>query len=236
MYEILIVEDDDREAARLAAYLERFGGERGVEFSVQRLSSAEQIARVRRRLDLIFLDIRLPGMDGMEAATLIRSYDSETPIIFVTSLASYAIAGYEVNALDFMVKPIGYLSFSEHMDRAMRTLERARQSQVTVSTRGGVHVFQESDLVYVETVNHDLIYHLAAGAEPIRVRGSLTEAHEQLGGGFLRISNHCVINMSHVVRARGDAFELSDGSVQYASRARKREALAALARYLGRSA
>ena len=244
MYEILIVEDEDEAAATLTGHIERYGRENNLEFHVERSTAAAQVARESRNYDLVFMDIDLPGMNGMDAAELLRAYDTETPLVFVTNLAQYAVRGYEVDALDFMVKPVGYYHFSMRMDKAMRAVARHRAQSVTVSTRGGVFVLPVSDIVYIEVQNHDLVYHLVANSpaaddvegEPPRVRGSLSKLEAELPAGqFLRISSGCLINMAHVRQMRAGEIVMSDGSKLYASRARKREVLETLTDYLGGS-
>lgn len=236
MYEIVMVEDNDREAETLTRYLERYGVENGVTFSIVRHRRAEPITLSKSSPDLIFLDIELPGIDGMEAATLLRTYDTTTPIVFITTFASYAISGYEVGAIDFMVKPVSYRTFSTHMGRVVRAIKRG-SGKITVAQRGGLHVMSEDELTHVEVERHDLIYHTIPGIEaPAPVRGSLSELEQRLAGGpFCRISSHCLVNMAHVRKVAGDALTLSDGTILYISRARKKAVLAELARYFGGS-
>ena len=94
------------------------------------------------------MDIDLPGMSGMEAAGLMRAYDEETPLIFVTNLAQYAIRGYEVDALDFIVKPVSWYHFSMRMDKAMRAMRRhSATGRLKVSTRSGVRVIPPADVL-----------------------------------------------------------------------------------------
>ena len=117
MYQIISIEDDPAEAEVLRHHVERFSRENNVELSLTWLRTAADFLERHRPADLILMDIDLPGISGMEAATLLRSYDSETPLIFVTNLAQFAIKGYEVDALDFVVKPVGYHDFA-HRGRA----------------------------------------------------------------------------------------------------------------------
>lgn len=236
MYEIVMVEDNDREAEMLTRYLERYGAENSMDFNVVRYRRAEPIALSKSSPDLIFLDIELPGIDGMEAAVLLRTYDTTTPIVFITTFASYAISGYEVGAIDFMVKPVSYRTFSAHMGRIVRAIKR-RPGRVTVARRGGLHVISEDDLTYVEVERHDLVYHTVPGVEaPAPVRGSLSELEQRLARRpFVRIASHCLVNMEHVRKVSGDSLTLSDGTVLYISRARKKDVLAALARHFGGS-
>lgn len=235
MYRILLVEDNPDEQATLRAHLDRYAEERGLEFQVSWLKSAVEFVEGKHAADLIFMDIELPGIDGMEAANLLRTYDSETPLIFVTNLSQYAVRGYEVDALDFIVKPVTYYNFSMRMDKAMRVIRRSEGRNVVISTKAGMHVIPMSELICVEVVNHSLAYRLA-GAEPITVRGSLGKAEEELADGpFVRISNSCLANMNHVRDIRGNEIQMSDGSTLILSRARRKAAMERIADFLGGS-
>lgn len=117
-YEVLIIEDSQDEAAALQSLLGHYGESNGVTLNVTTYDRADDFISSGRDFDLIFMDIDLPGIDGMEAAHLLRSYDEVTPLIFVTNLSQYALKGYEVNALDFLVKPVTYYDLSLRMRRA----------------------------------------------------------------------------------------------------------------------
>ena len=172
MYQILIVEDEDEAArGRLASLIERYGREHDAKFKVTRHRDASSFIKSKTSYDLVFMDIDLPGMSGMEAAGLMRAYDEETPLIFVTNLAQYAIRGYEVDALDFIVKPVSWYHFSMRMDKAMRAMRRhSAAGRLKVSTRSGVRVIPTADVLHIDVSNHDLVYHICDEDEPLRVR------------------------------------------------------------------
>lgn len=242
MYRLLIIEDEDEAAAALESCIERYGREFGVEFEVTRLCTAVEFVRAKRSYDLVFMDIQLPGMNGMETAGLLRTYDTSTPLIFVTNLAQYAVRGYEVDALDFIVKPVSYYNFSMRMDKAIRVMRRRGRDRIAIATRAGVRSLALADLIYVETVNHDLVFHVAGGneddpdEEPPRVRGSLSKLETELAvGPFLRISSSCIVNMDHIRSMQGGTLRMSDGAILYASRSQKRLALETFTDYLGGS-
>ena len=249
-WKALIVEDDPEAAEVIASHLARFGRERGETFQVEVVGSAIDFLDERRHDDIVFLDIGLPGINGMEAAQMLRERDQLTPIIFVTDLAQYAVAGYSVDALDFMVKPVTYDDFALRMGRAMRVLARNARATVSIASPDGTRIVDVSDVIWVETLRHDLYWHVALppdapasaaapgapGTEILRVRGSLTKAAEQLGSDrFCRISASHLINMGRVVRLRPGSVVMSDGTELAFSRSRKKEASEALARYVGGS-
>ena len=160
-YRILIVEDSPAEADVLRGHLSRYAAEKGLSFAVTVLPSAIEFVNGNHPADLIFMDIDLPGINGMEAAQILRGYDEQTPLVFVTNLAQYAIKGYQVDALDFMVKPVAYDDFSLRMDRAMRVVQRSANTTVAIPTPDGVRVVRLADILYVDIIKHDLHYHLS---------------------------------------------------------------------------
>lgn len=233
-YRVLIVEDSDDEASRLEAHLARYATERDLRLSVTRIASALDIEDSAPNADLVFMDIDLPGINGMDAATVMRESNPTTPLVFVTNLAQYAVKGYQVDALDFMVKPVSYGDFALRMDRAMRAVRRNAERTIAVPTKSGMRVVDVADIRYLELQKHDLLYHVAGLKEPLRKRGSIRQAREELPAeSFATASQGCLFNMGHVSEVRAASVVMDDGHEVYFSRARKKECLEALARYFG---
>ncbi len=241
-YRVLIVEDSPAEADLLASYLRRFAeeragrdGEKTLDFAVCALPSALEFINSPHEADLVFMDIDMPGINGMEAAEIFRGYDAETPLIFVTNLAQYAVRGYSVDALDFVVKPVGYPDFAMRMERALRIMERNRAATIALPTQSGLRVVSLREIVYVDLLRHDVQYHLADGAV-LAERGSLKAAAEKLApGGFLRISSGCLINPGQVTHIGRESVTMSSGEELFYSRSQRKAALEGLANYMGRS-
>lgn len=235
-YRILIVEDTPAEADRLRMHLERYAKEKDLTFSIRVLPSATEFLSVHPAADLIFMDIGMPGITGMEAAEALRGYDEETPLIFVTTLAQYAVQGYRVDALDFLVKPVEYGEFVPRMNRALRVMSRHEGTTIALPAADGTRVVRLADILYIDIVKHDLQYHIAGEAEPLRNRGSITQAVRDLGGkGFLKISASCVVNMGQVARIKAQSVVMSDGMELWFSRSQRKHALEELSKYVGRS-
>lgn len=235
MYRILIVEDTPAESDNLRAMLSRYGIEHGEQFAVDVMTSAVEYDAKKPAADLIFMDIDMPGMNGMEAAEALRERDEETLLIFVTNLAQYAVHGYAVDALDFIVKPVSYDDFALRMDRAMRQLRKRTGATVTLPTSEGSRVVAVRDIVYVDILRHDLYYHIDGLAAPLRLRGSIKAAADELGTDFVRISSSCLANMAHVKLIRQGSVVLSTGKELFYSRGCRKEALEMLNAYVGRS-
>ena len=107
MYRIAIVEDEAPCREELRGYIERYGQEHGQEFSVYPFADGSEILQnYEPRYDVILLDIEMPRVGGMEAAQAIREVDENVVLVFITNMAQYAIKGYSVGALDFVMKPV----------------------------------------------------------------------------------------------------------------------------------
>lgn len=236
VFRVLMIEDDDAEAAELETAVRRYASERSIALSVTREASAFDLFEQALSCDLVLLDIDLPGINGMEAAEALRDRGVRTPIIFVTNLAQYAVHGYAVDALDFIVKPVTWGSVSMALDRALRAARHKRDQSVVIRTRDGAAIISRRDLLYVEVRSHDLLFHEAGKGEPVLGHGSLSAVEQDLADGtFVRVNASCLVNMGHISRVRKDSLLMDDGSEQWFSRRKKKEALEKIAEYLGGS-
>ena len=233
MYRILVVEDDDHAARRLEDLLERYAGEHELRFSIRREKSAFDLAEAAQEADLVFLDIELPGTDGMKAARELRDSGLDVPIVFVTNLAQYAVEGYAVSALDFIVKPVDYAALTLRMDRAVKAMEARSEQTICIQAKQGLHAVQAKDLIIVETRGHDIVYCLKDGSELLARKALREAASEPPSPPFLQISSGCIINMAYATDMEDSQIELSDGRAVYMSRGHRKSCLQALARYLG---
>ena len=113
MKHIAVVEDDSSASQQIQNYLSLYQKENEQEFSVTVFADGLSILEDYHPIwDIILMDIEMPLMDGMTAAKCIRELDQSVIIIFITNMAKYAIKGYEVGALDFVLKPVSYFAFS----------------------------------------------------------------------------------------------------------------------------
>ena len=138
MLNIIILEDQAEQAERLSRMLEKYAkAHDGLPYNLKVYDrSIPFITEYRCDADLIFMDIQIPDMLGMEAAKKIRQMDDRVMIIFITMLTQYAIEGYSVGAFDYVLKPVRYEEFSTKMDRVCRMLAHQNTSlSLDVRTR-----------------------------------------------------------------------------------------------------
>ena len=231
MTRIALVEDDLVCRRQMEEYLARFARETGETFSARAFDDGKDIlGNYRAEYDIILMDIQMEHMDGMTAAEEIRRLDSEVVIVFITSLASYAIKGYAVNALDYIVKPVSYYVFSQSLRRAMGQLRRRTRTYLLVNYKNIAQKIDSAGVYYIEVDGHNLVYHTADG--DIVTPGAMRDVEAKLADGlFFRCNKGYLVNMAHVDGVVEDDAVVHGVRLQI-SRAKKRAFMDALNRYI----
>lgn len=239
MFNVAIVEDDDGEARLLVDSLARYAREHdGEGFRTTRFAAGEAFLDHRPDgCDLVFMDIMLPDCNGMQAARMLRRSDPDVPLVFITSMSQYAVDGYEVDALDFIVKPLRYPRFEQKMNRIMQSLalRRCASSSIMVATEAGRMQVPVASITYVEVQGHRVSMHLADGRGSLAVLGSasLSELASSLGAEGFALCNRCyLVNLAHVSSVGGE-FAVVNGDRLLISKRRRKPFLDALTRYVG---
>lgn len=234
MIRVAIVEDDLNDAGRLISFLSQFEGEKKVELKPTHFQDAESFLKTisDEKFDIVFMDIEMPGMDGLSCAAEFRKIDGLAALIFITNMAQFAIRGYEVDALDFVVKPIDYFPFKVKLEKALRLVSANPDSKtIIVAGKKGTEVLRLSEVTYVESDGHSVIYHTANGE--YRDHTSLRDAEGNLSPyGFSRISGSFIVNLRHVNEVRNNEVKLGEILLPL-SRSKKKDFLDDFATFLG---
>lgn len=232
MIRIAIVEDEEYYIKQLTGYLEKYQKQEEVEFDVTVYRDGDTItAEYKAQFDIILMDIQMKFVDGMTAAEEIRKMDSEVVIIFITNMTQYAIRGYEVDALDYVLKPVSYFAFSEKLKRAVSRRKKRKSSYTMLNVRGGIMRVDIADIYYVESAGHNLVYHTAGG--DYLVSATMKSAEEELGGSGFSRGNKCyLINLEHVDGIQDKCAVVKGGKLQI-SRPRMNAFMQDLTKYWG---
>lgn len=195
MIRIAIVDDDDRYRAEVKEYIECFSKEADEEFDVTMFGSGmDFITDYKPIYDIVFLDIEMPLMDGMTTARRLRRLDTKICIVFITRMSKYAIEGYEVNAVDFVVKPIKYFNFVDKLKKAMGYVRSHHEKELVIKSDDNYFRLPISQINYIAKDKNYLVYNTERG--DIRERGTMEAMEKQLrGDGFSLCNSGCLVNL-----------------------------------------
>lgn len=234
MLKIAIVEDEVQETKKLAEYIRLFGEKEKVQYELACFSNAEEFLEgYQSGYQLIFMDIELPGMNGMDACRKLRRFDKRATIVFTTNLVQYAVEGYEVDAVDFMVKPIQYYDFSMKMQKVMVSIRHKSDKKIELRCTSGASFVRISNIDYVEVMRHYLMYHVKG--KEYRVRGVMRDVEQQLKPyGFSRCNHSFLVNMNRVEAVWDDLISIEGYETKLPiGRTYKETFLADFTNYLG---
>lgn len=234
MIRIGVVEDDSASIDRLLSHLDRFQREHDERFHVGAFhDGADILEDYRPDWDILLLDIQMARVDGMTAARRIREVDGEVLIVFVTSSPQYAISGYEVDALSYLLKPVSYPAFEQEMVRSLvRLRRRERRHLLFTALDGDRHRVDVSDVLYIESAKHHVVVHTLDSDHTVVTTLKAMES-ELSGDGFFRCNSGYLVNLRHVTGVEGNDCRIRGGIRLQVSRPRKKDFLAALAAYIG---
>lgn len=229
---IAIVEDERDCAKLLKNYIARYCAENhAAKPELSEYESGDAFLFSGAAADIVFMDINLPGTDGMTVCEKLREKNSEIIIIFVTDMAKFAVKGYKVDALDFVVKPVSYEVFAVAFSRALKKTENGEKNILKLRSKDGFVRIAARDVLYVEVLDHDLIYHAVNGT--VEAYGQLKNVEESLlANGFVKCNRCFIANPAHIKAIKDNTIFIGDEQLQISVR-KKKETLAAIARYFG---
>ena len=221
MVRIAVVEGEAVSRQLLADYIARYSEENNVPFEVTYFEDGGAIIGDYK-----------PYLDGMSAARAIREVDQEVVLVFITSAAQFAIHGYQVGALSYLMKPLPWFAFSQELSRCLETVAKRRGASVLLQSGTSTHRIDVADIVYVESIKHRLDVHTVS--DTYSITSSLKAMEEQLAGHDFFRSNSCyLVNLAHVRGVADQECLMTGGDSLRISRPRKKAFMTALASFAG---
>lgn len=229
---IAIVEDDRLVSDQLRSYVLQYFEGREHQCRITQFSDGDEILEdYQADYDLIFLDIQMERLDGLTTAQRIRVLDENVYLIFITNLAQYAIKGYSVNALDFVLKPVNDLMLNQLLMRVEQLMMKKSRQFITLPTERGMTRLEAAHIYYIETGNHSVQVYTEKGSW--RLRESMHAMEELLSArNFFRCNSCYLVNLAHVERVEGSIVVVA-GNRLTISRPRHKAFMAALTKYIG---
>ena len=229
MISICIVEDELSQAELLKKYINKYGNATKQPFNITHLSDGiDLVDDYKGQFDIILLDIQMKHLDGMAAAEKIRKVDSDVIIIFITSTVQYAVQGYAVDALGYVLKPVPYTQFEQLFDKAITRVNAKKQHVYVKVSVDDKQIKLDCDTIsYIESQRNNVIIH--TDERDYITAGPLKKFDEMLmEHGFSKCHNAYIVNLSRVEAVQKEEVILTNGVTLPISRARKKEFMAAL--------
>lgn len=232
MVEIAICDDErvfcEMLAQKTSAYMERSGEP----FNISSFSCAEELLSCSCRLDILLLDIQMPGTDGMRLARKLREMGSHSAIIFVTAIKEQVWDAFELEAVDYICKPIDENRLHDALKRALKRTDSKTEKQLFIKRMNWCQSVKISDIYYCEVINRKVYLHTSRGV--IDYYSKIENVEEQLDYRFVRCHRSYLVNLDHFAKYANGFVTLADGAQIPVSRLRHQAFMDAMMQYMKR--
>jgi len=210
---IAICDDEILQLELLKHYVEKWAKEEGINCTIELFKSAESLHFQWLEdfsYDIILLDIQMAKLSGIELAKLIREKDEHIQIIFVTAIPDYIGEGYDVDAINYLIKPIREEKLRECLNKAINQKEIQPKS-ILVEIDGGIHRIYEDSIMYLEIKGHELFIYQENNL--ISIRKPLSEMEELLSKGeFIKPHRSYIVALKYIKHMDSKEIILKNGT------------------------
>ncbi len=228
---IAIVEDNQADSKVLQELLAQYFLRESIKAELVSFTSGEDLlVESPLEFDVVFLDIQMEKLNGIEVAAKIRETNERVVIIFVTNNPQHSLSGYSVDALDYLIKPVTTEHLRRVLPRALRRLGGSDRAYLTIHNTDGYFVVNLADIYYIELENRKVVVHTKNGE--ITCTRTLQCIEEQLPNTFFRCHSAFLINLPAVESIQGQSAVVA-GKMIPVSKHRRKEFISALTDYIG---
>lgn len=200
---------------------------------IELYAAGEDLLAADKNFDLVFMNIQMEGLSGMEAAKVLREKQEEILLVFITGLKEYVFEAFDVAAFHYLLKPIEDGKLEEVLKRALAEVKRRKareKKQLLIKTRSRSVNLDESAILYLESRGKKVEIHIPK--ETIEVYASMNKLEEQLGESFYRCHRGYLVNMAHIAEYRTDRIRLHNGEEVYLAKEKYQSFVKTYMRYL----
>ena len=225
MIKVAICDDEPLMVRGLTSHLTSYMEEHSITaYSVSSFSGGCALLERVGSFDVIFLDIQMEQPNGMETARLLRQRGDHSLLVFVTVLKELVFDAFQVEAYDYLLKPLNIVHFKRTMDRAIRALEQRRAKDIVIQRGTGCEVVLLSDVVYCEVLGRKIYLHKQDGTV-IDVYDRLEALERRVDGHFFKCHRSYLVNLDYVRGCQDGQVMLSQGERIPVSRLRDRKSV-----------
>ncbi len=217
MYRFAVCDDNPADASYVGALLKKWGCAAGYALKIEKYPSAEAFLSAYGEdpsFDVLFLDIEMGNMSGVELAKRLRQSGAGLQLVFVTGYMEYIAEGYDVEALHYLIKPVTAEKLYAVLDRAVERL-KTREHTLILSLPDGTVRLPLHEIRYLDVLKNYVTVH---GAEDYSVKRTLNDLEGELDDSFYRIHRSYIVNLRFIRKITKTEVILKDGTALPLSR------------------
>lgn len=232
MIKFAICDDEPIMAQEISTHLSQYMNEKKiVPYHVNNFSSGRSLLESNDDFDVIFLDIQMKQPDGMKTAKMLRQRGNRSLLIFVTVLKECVFDAFEVEAYDYLVKPLDSGHFKRTMDRVIQSLEQRTAKSIVIHRGTSCEVLLLAEIVYCEVQGRKIYIHQSDG-KIIDYYDQLGDLERRIDGRFFKCHRSYLVNLDYVRGCQAGQITLFQGERIPVSRLRERELTQALLHHM----
>ena len=234
MINIAVCDDEKCMSEKIEKLVEDFFRKKNTNISVSEYSSGEELLKSNERIDILFLDIGMRGMDGIETARKLRECRFHGFLIFITVLKEMVFQSFEVQPFDYLVKPVQEEHFEKTMERLFFSMQDRLSPEkenllVQKGCESNIIFFQ--DIICCEIIDRKVYLYLVSG-EVIDYYDRIENLEKKMDGRFFRCHRSYLINLNHLKSYRNNTAYMADGKEIPVSRLRSKEFSKVILQYM----
>jgi len=235
-FNIAVVENDQTQSDFLVSCIKKSAENLNISVNIKTYKDGLDIIEdIKILFDIIYFDIEMKFLDGMTSAKKIRERDENVLIVFITNHVQYAVEGYQVNASDFLLKPVKYLSFHEHFTKTIKKISSDDEPRLIIRTATALRSIKYTDIYFLESEAHFI--HIHTTTKTITIKDTMKNMETKLilenpKNNFSRSNNCYIVNLAHVMSVDKDIISIGNHDLKI-SRPRKKQFMESLVNYMG---
>ena len=233
MIRIAICDDEKHMSDHIRSFVSDFFRKKNREISLRMFSSGEELLSYNGQIDILFLDIQMKEMDGMETARKLRADQFRGFLVFITVLKEMVFQSFEVQAYDYLVKPVDKKQFEKTMERLYASMQHKNASEDSLLVQKGYEgrIIAKDQIIFCEIIDRKIYLNLTSG-EVVDYYERIEKLETKLDNRFYRCHRSYLINLKHLKGYKNGTAYMDNGKEIPVSRLRSKEFSGVVLQYM----